>query len=450
MMSVLNLQTSEGKWDPCSSRFFFSGHEYDSCAELASKGRRTVEIDAMIARGDLRIPVSVATPQEVDAKFNDDLQALVKAANSKLQIFKLNDQFQPANIVTLEVFLRKRNASANDRLRELYKDLTDCFFTLQQPHAAVRKTVLSPVAVDQCKETGSGAKRKLEAVDFPVQIPSAGVDFPSETPMHGNLPEILVTPIKRKKLLQPSSIPQIGDLDTNRFKNVSDRCDVSGPCTVFESTLDPNKGPDSFWLQLEGVSSTDEPQQFGVLNPLASLNHPSLHITVQPPVGEVPEVKFAIGAESLVTIECKELGTDNVITDVFSKIILRITEELGKTVELPEYTVQLQVPEGGAEGVSRGKKKARTSLVSVVPKSQEPYLSGPDSCLWFFEDMKSSLTGGFKVGWNLKAEVSDDSDLCQLTVLGISLFPAKKMKVTHGAMYSFAVFPELPDKGTEG
>ena len=428
MMAVVSLQTLEGRWDPCSSRVFFAGHEYDSLAESVAKARRMDEIDAMIERGDLQIPVNVVSPQAVQASFDKDLDELVKTANAKLEIVKLSSHFKPTEVMSLEEFAGKHNASVNDRMRELYKELTEFFISLQQPQTALRAHMRS---ADEPKvKNALPTKQPKDHLSEPVSK--------FETPLKG----------KPKKKAQQSPFIHTEDMDPGRFANLDTKCNVTGHCEVFESILDPEKGADSFWLRLGGDCSTGEVIQFGPLTPLATLNHPSLNLTVEPPTNDdEPRVIFEIGADSLVTLDCKALD-DNIITDVFSKILLRLSEGLPNTMELLNYTLQLQ---NTVEAVEPPKKKAkRNTTVVVEPQGPYTYLSGDTAMLFLIEDIQTCVTADFKLGWNLTAEVLEGSEVCQLKVLGLSVFPAKKMKFTPGSLCQFGICIVTADETTEG
>lgn len=84
----------------------------------------------------------------------------MQSANSKLQILKVDDAFAVDNITSFEDFLHKHNASATDRLRDLHKDITDCFGALRQPASTDRLKHVDPISADKCKQTNARAKRK--------------------------------------------------------------------------------------------------------------------------------------------------------------------------------------------------------------------------------------------------------------------------------------------------
>lgn len=150
--------------------------------------------------------------------------------------------------------------------------------------------------------------------------------------------------------------------------------------------------------------------------------------------------------------ECAAVDVNNPQIGTFSNVILRLTEELGKTIELPEYVVQVQKSEL-ADGVEQDQKRQTQGnvRVSVEPKGPEPFLSGDaKDCLWLFEDVQEYKADDFKLGWHLRAAVSDDSDICQLKVIGLSVFPARNMKLTPDTMLSLAIVKEGTDQANKG
>lgn len=441
MMAAVHLQVVDGAWDPCASKLFFSGMEYDHEVEEIAMKRRSIEIDALFEQKVLNMTVEVSSPKDVEASFLKDLGELVLRANEKLHIVTVNSKFAPTKFVTLDVFLKKHGGSSNDAVRDLYNELTQFFLSRQiweQDQGGDKSDTPKPkgkakskAAAKKAEDNPAEATEKAEVDPAEAAASADNVDNPKfVTPKKGSQSPSEVTPQKLEEMFRASDTYDVADI-----------CNVEGPC-MLQFTKDQDGYTQMYSLKL--VESKD--CQFRGSDVLTLLSHPELSVSDQEPSSEDLRVKFQVHDETKVVVDWGKLDKKSTQVDSLSAVILKAVNKHKLQVALEGYDIVISPPPPPDALEEPSSKKRKTQLVSMNLCNKDLYLTGPEAFLIMMDELLSVTTPSFAIPWYLRAEVSDT--LCTFKLVGIAVMPVgKAINFSHEKTYIIAV-PPAPTTAT--
>lgn len=477
MMAAIHLQIVDGIWDPCASKLFFSGMEYDAEVEEIAMKRRSVEIDQLFEQKVLKITVDAKSPKEVEETFLKDLGELVLRANEKMHIVTVNNKFAPTKFVTLEEFLKKHGGSSNDTVRDLYTELSQFFLSrqiweqdqvpktsdIQKPKAkakaksktAAKKAIVNTAEAARTAE-GNPAEAASEAEGNPAEAARKAEGNPAQVAAAnpaqvaaGNPAEVMNQTGKAMETEAELAVTEAGtvtDTDTdlqfctpkktspsqlevtphkledtyhasnNTFYDVTDICNVDGPC-MLHFTKDEQGYTQTYFLKL----GQPEDRQFRGSDVLVLLSHPELGISHQEPGQDDVSISFQVHDETKVVVDWGQLDKKSPQLDSLSAVILKATKHKLQ-VALDGYVIAISEPQAALEEPST--KKRKTQLVTVTPCQKNSHVTGPEAFMIMMDELFLVKAPGFAFPWYFKAVVSDA--VCTFKLCGIAVTPVGK------------------------
>lgn len=472
MIAAVQMQTRQGSWDPCGSLVFFGGFEFDSEMEAVCLKRKVVEINKMIERNELSIPLKVRSPDQVQDSFLQQLQELAKNANGKNQFVSVNDKFEPKIVQGLDAYLKKNGATPTDTLRQLFNNLLECFFSRQswsesrprggkannpEPKAkskaaAKQNTASKAEATPAVKQATTTKTEELPvaATATPNQteaIPVAPTAHPGGSEPSGlqvmDTSSDFQTPHKQESdppAFTPNNVVRSSCQDKPKLFDLTQVCNIEGPCTVTYADDPKNEGcPEFFYIATkEGEHASGKIIKCRNLEPLAILTRPGLTTTDVKPPGSDDSVivPFDLSESDKVVVDFGLLEK-RMQVDSLGSAVLKLVEKHGKKVCIQGYNVTVPEREGSDEPKPKRQKKPKVGIESASKSGV--YLDGESDFLIVLLDLIKYTVDPFEALWFLKADFDSTSSNCTLRPSGIAIVSTTKtFEMTAGEHYKVA------------